>query len=237
MDDARDDIPLTDEERRLAERGAALVAAAVTSDEARAPLSLRSRLEDQRATSAAPQRKVARRWSPRWIAGVCAITVAVGGTIAVALQPGSNLPGGPDVLRVATITRLLPTGPAPASLGGLKPKLDAEVEGVAFPDWSKEFDWDATGVREDELGGRDVRTVSYEGPSGTAIGYSIVSGKALAVTRADETVQRGAITYRVYRRGGRTTVAWEEQGHTCVVDAPPDVAVDELVELASWDNF
>jgi len=235
--DAGDDIPLTDEERVLAERGAALVAAAVASPEAQAPTRLRERLEDRRAAGPAPARPgVARRFTPRWIAGVAALLIAVGGTIAVGLQAGSDLPGGPDVLRVATITRLAPTGPAPASLGGLQPKLDAEVEGVAFPDWSKEFDWEAVGVREDELGGRTLETVTYRNPRGVTVGYSIVAGAALAANPGDGEVERRGTTYRVFNRGGRTTVTWEEQGHTCVLDAPPSVPVETLVDLAAWDN-
>ncbi len=232
MDD-RADSPMTDEERALAERGALLVAAAVTSPEAQAPPALRERLEDRRGAVGAPRAR------PGWrrVVGALAVAGAIAGTVFAGLNAGSDLPGGPDVLRVATVSVLAPDRPAPASLGGLQPKLDAQVEGVAFPDWLEEFEWEAVGRRDDDLGGRSITTVTYRSPEGVPVGYSIVSGEALAQPKADRTTVRGEITYRLVDRGGQTVVTWEEQGHTCVLVAPSSVPLDKLVDLASWDNF
>lgn len=232
MDDHLDS-PMTDEERALAQRGAVLVAAAVASPEAQAPPALRERLEDRRTAAPAPRS----RWGARRVLGGLAVLGAVVGTVLAGLNAGSELPGGPDVLRVATVSVLAPDRPAPASLGGLQPKLDAQVEGVAFPDWREEFDWETVGRRDDELGGRSITTVTYRSPTGVPAGYSIVSGAPLAEPKADRTTVRGEITYRLIDRGGQTVVTWEEQGHTCVLVAPSSVPLDTLVDLASWDNF
>lgn len=190
-------------------------------------------MSDSRPTPspAAERPAVARRWTPRWIAGVIALVVAVVGTIAVGLQAGSDLPGGPDVLRVASATRLAPTDPAPAARDG---RLALAVEGVAFPDLTgRPLRWQAVGARRDELGGRAITTVAYRDPAGVAIGYSIVAGAALAANPGDGSVERDGTTYRVFNRGGRITLAWERAGHTCVLDAPPSVDVQRLVDAAA----
>lgn len=229
MDDHADS-PMTEEERALAQRGAVLVAAAVRSPEAQAPPALREAIEDRRATAGTPRG----RWGARRILAGLAVAGAIAGTVFAGLNAGSDLPGGPDVLRVATVSARTPDRPAPAPAGDRR--LAAEVEGVAFPDWSTKFDWETVGRRDQQLGGREVTTVTYRSPEGVPAAYSIVSGAALALPKADRTTVRGSITYRLVDRGGQTVVTWEEQGHTCVLVAPSSVPLDTLVDLASWDN-
>jgi hypothetical protein len=49
-------------------------------------------------------------------------------------------------------------------------------------------------------------------------------------------VTRNGKTYHVARANGRTTVTWEQQGHTCVIAAPAVVPSTKLVDLAASRN-
>jgi hypothetical protein len=232
-----DDFPLTDEERALAERGAALLAAAMADPQARAPQSLRESLE--RARVPPPP--------ATWLGFVRARVVAAAGaavaaTAAVLVLLVLTLGGGgddggpaaPTVAQVAAVSRLPATDPAPRPGGGIPPRLAAQVQGLPFPDWEQAFAWPATGQRRDSVGGRPVTTVFYRSPKGVTLGYAIVSGDALAGVPDGRDVVRGTATYRVARAAGRTTVTWIQQGHTCVIDAPSSVPDARLLELASW---
>lgn len=236
MADLEDDIPLTDEELALAERGSALIAAAMAHPEARAPQTLRESLEWTRTAERPSRRRVSR---PRRLlvapglglvaALIVVLIVAVGG-------PGDRREP-PSVLQVAAVTRLPARQAAPVAVaaGGARPHLSAAVEGLAFPDWSGTFDWTTTGRRTDRVGGRAVTTVFYRYQDGTTLGYAIVAGSPLAAS-AGRDVTRGNARYRVRTRGGRTTVTWTQARHTCVIDAPSVVPTAALVTLAAWGN-
>jgi hypothetical protein len=228
MVDRDEDIPLTDEE--LAQRGAELIAAAMTHPEARAPQALRASLE--RIAEPAPGRRRPRRWlvAPG-LAAICVLAVA----LVVALGGSDDGVESPSVQEVAAVTRLPARDAAPAALGGRPPRLSAAVVGLAVPDWRKSFGWKATGRRSDRIANRTVTTVFYAYSGRPRLGYAIVAGVPLA-PGAGRDVVRGGARYRVVVRGGRRTVTWTQAGHTCVIDAPTSVAAATLVRLADSAN-
>lgn len=234
MTDRDEDIPLTDEELALAQRGSALVAAAVAHPEARAPLALRESLERGRVAGHARGPRLGlrgRRLVASRIAAVCVLAVA----LVVALgRPGDEV-GSPSLAQVAAVARLPARAAAPIAIGGARPRLSVAVQGLAFPDWREAFGWRASGRRTDRIGDRAATTVFYRYADERVLGYVIVAGPALR-PGAGRDVIRGGERYRVVTRAGRTTVAWTEAGHTCVIDAPAAVGAAELVTLAASTN-
>jgi hypothetical protein len=225
------DIPMTDEELARAREGEALIAAAVS--ETHAPQSLRESIQRERERSAARAR------TPFWrgrrlglaLAGIAAtLLVAV-----IALQAGESSTE-PTLANVTAAARLDATKPAPRSIGGTPPNLDARVDDLVFPDWKAKFGWQAVGRRDDTLSGRSVTTVVYRNPDGARLGYAVVSGDELDVESPGRPVTRDGKTYHVARAGGRTIVTWTQQGHTCVIAAPATVPSTRLVDLAASRN-
>ncbi len=190
-----------------------------------APLSLRERVEDQRARAA--QR--ARRRRPSLAAGLAA-AVAAAVLLVVLVLPGGT-PGGPTIVQAAGLTKRGPSEVAPAHSDGSR-LVSAAVDGIRFPYWSDAFGWEASGVRSDRLDGRRATTVFYDkGPS--RIGYTIVSGAGLSVPQAVRADVRKGTTFRSFRREGRLIVTWRRAGHTCVL-AGDGVALESLLALAAW---
>ena len=241
MADHEDDIPMTDEEHALAERGRLLVAAAVAHPEARAPQALREALAEA-ATPAAPAPAPAprrRRRARALVGGLGALAVAAVAAVALVLALGEAWPGdrpdAPSLQQIAAVARMPADAAPPAAIGGTPPRLDARVGRLAFPDWRAAYDWRATGQRSDRVGGRAVTTVFYRYRHGdqTTIGYAILAGPPVGLGPGREIRRRGE-RYRVFRSAGRRTVTWTQAGHTCVIDAPSTVSATELVKLASW---
>ena len=234
MTDRENDIALTDEELALAERGSALVAAAMAHPEARAPQALRESLERRGMAEQASRPRA--RWRGRSLAAarIAAVCVLVVGLV-VALGGRDAGVGAPSVAQVAAVTRLPALEAPPVAAGGARPRLAAAVQGLAFPDWRRAFGWTTSGLRSDRVGNRAVTTVLYRYSARRRLGYAIVAGSPLAAA-AGRDVVRGGVRYRVLRRGGRTTVTWTQAGHTCVIDAPATVTAAELVTLAAWNN-
>jgi hypothetical protein len=225
------DIPMTDEELARAREGEALIAAAVS--EVHAPQALREAVERERERAAAQAR------APFWrrhrlgaaLAGVAtALVVAV-----IALYAGETSTE-PTLAKVTAAARLDATEPAPRSIGGTPPNLDARVDDLVFPDWTAKFGWQAVGRRDDTLSGRSVTTVLYRNPDGARLGYAVVSGDELDAEPPGREVVRDGKTYHVARANGRTIVTWEQQGHTCVIAAPAVVPSKRLVDLAASRN-
>jgi hypothetical protein len=225
------DIPMTDEELARAREGEALIAAAVS--EVHAPQSLREAVERER------DRATARARAPFWrrhrlglaLAGAAtALLVAV-----IALQAGETSTQ-PTLAKVTAAARLDATKPAPRSVGGTPPNLDARVENLVFPDWKAKFGWEAVGRREDTLSGRTVTTVLYRNPDGARLGYAVVSGDELDAEPPGREVMRNGKSYHVASRSGRTIVTWTQQGHTCVIAGPATVPSTRLVDLAASRN-
>jgi len=218
-----DDTALPDpREAELAERGRALIAAAVA--ETRAPLALRERIEGDRTRAARTRRR-----------GLLARLGLLAGAVAAAAVAIVLATGGaaPTVVAAAALAGRGAELPAPATSSEKPGVLEAESDGVAFPVWD-DLAWKTTGARDDELEGRDSKTVFYEGRTGAEAAYTIVAGDALDAPAGADVVRRGPVDYRVLRDDGRTIVTWERDGHTCVLSAPAQVPADKLVELAAW---
>jgi hypothetical protein len=140
--------------------------------------------------------------------------------------------GGSTVEQAAATSQLPATQPAPGATGAL---LDAEVDGVRFPEWGREFGWHETGMRRDEIDGRSTTTVFYE-HMGHRLAYTIVSGPALPPPANARVVRRDGLKMAVYRdsrHGGHDVAVFERGGRTCVV-AGHVLEVSTLIKLAAW---
>jgi hypothetical protein len=226
-----DDIPLSDEERALAEKGEAIVSAAVA--ETHAPQSLREAIERERERAQASPRTSFLRRHIRALAATAMGTAALAGFVA--LQTASET-AAPSLAAVEATARLDATQPAPPSSGGDPPVLAARVGAISFPDWQEKFGWTAVGARRDDISGRTVKTVFYRNPDGARLGYSIVAGEPLGEHPPGREVNREGNTYHVSRAGKSTLVTWTQQGHTCTFVASSTVPEARLVDLAASRN-
>ncbi len=102
---------------------------------------------------------------------------------------------------------------------------------VYFPNWLKPFGWAAVGQRSDQLAGRRIATVYYQGHY-TTVAYSIVGGSALS-RPAGQRVRVNGVPMRAFSIDGRLVVSWRRRGHTCVLSGM-GVTAAELEQLASW---
>jgi hypothetical protein len=93
--------------------------------------------------------------------------------------------------------------------------------------------WRASGARRDTLDGRRVTTVFYSSGH-RRVGYSIVSGAALAMPRGS-TVWAAGVRYVIGSSDGLPLIAWRRAGHTCVI-AGRSVSPRTLLALAAADE-
>jgi hypothetical protein len=226
------DMPLTEEELARAREGQALIAAAVS--DVRAPQSLREGIERERERAA--RRARAPFWRRHRLGLAVASTAAAALVVAVIALQVDETPTEPSLATVSAAARLDATEPAPRSVGGTPPQLDAKVGRLVFPNWEAKFGWKAVGRRDDSLSGRPVTTVFYRNPEGVRLGYAVVSGAELDAEPPGREVTRNGKAYHVARAGGRTIVIWTQQGHTCVMNAPSAVPSSRLVDLAASRN-
>ena len=226
------DIQLSEEELARAREGQALIAAAVS--DVRAPQSLRESVERER------ERAAGRARVPFWRRHRLGLAMASAAAVAVALvvisTQGNESAGEPALAKVSGVARLGATAPAPRAVGGTPPELDARVGSLEFPDWQAKFGWRAVGRRDDTLSGRHVTTVIYRNDQGARMGYAVVSGDTLGAAPPGRRVTRDGKTYHVASVAGRTMVTWNQQGHTCVLLASPEVPQTRLVEIAASRN-
>jgi anti-sigma factor RsiW len=209
---------LVDEQRRAVELTRSAAA------DARAPLALRERVEDDRRRLAPRARR--RRFG---LLGGLAGALAVAALALVLTLPGGT-PGAPTVVQAAGLTALPPTTGPPVHADGSK-LLDTAVDGVAYPYWGDNFAWETSGARRDRLHGRDTATVFYD-KNGKRIGYTIVAGRALKTPASGRTTVLNGVTLRSFTHGGRTVVTWLRAGHTCVLSG--NVPLPVLLKLAAW---
>ena len=144
------------------------------------------------------------------------------------------LPSGseaPTVREASRLAELPPTGGVAVEPSNPK-LLAANVEGVPFPNWSKQFGWRQAGIRSDQLKDRNARTVLYE-HDGKRIAYTIVSGDGIAAPSDASTTKRNGVTLHALGDRGRRVVTWWRNGRTCVLSAS-NVGDRELLKLASW---
>lgn len=219
--------PLDDE---LAERGRALIAAAVA--ETMAPLALRERIESDRAR--AGQKAGARRSR-----GLLGKLLPAGGLLAAAVVALVLVLGGsnaPSVLATASLATRGPVLPAPAEDESNGSVLKTSMDGVPFPYWGGSFRWEASGARDDKIEDRRAKTVFYDNPKGVRAAYTILGGDTIgAPSGARETTKNGVKLF-VTQDHGRRIVTWTRDGHTCVLSAPTTAPEEKLLELAAWNG-
>jgi hypothetical protein len=199
-------------------------AAALRGLNLQAPASLRTRIAAETAT---PPRRARRRGLA--LGGALAGAIAAAAFAAVLILPGGS--EAPTVVEASRLAERPPTGPVAVERSNPK-LLAARVEGVPFPNWSKEFGWRQTGIRSDRIGDREARTVLYE-HDGKRIAYTIVSGDGIAAPSDATTTRRNGVTLHALAEGGRRVVTWWRNGRTCVLSAS-GVGDRELLALASW---
>jgi hypothetical protein len=205
--------------------GLSAITAAVES--VSAPLALRTRVEELQRSGgkvARPRRERRRGWGWLPSAGLAAAAVA-----AVAIVVAFS--GGPATAEVLAAAIRPPV--AAAQLDPGQPRLLKDnVDDVRFPNYEAKFGWEAEGVRTDEIGGRETKTVFYR-REGRRIAYTIVEGEQLAWPPGSERTEREGVEFRVFEGENRTAVTWRRNGRTCVLSST-DVPADELLELAAW---
>jgi hypothetical protein len=190
-----------------------------------APVALRNRIESERERPSARLRR--KRLS---IAGGLAAATAAAVLFAVLVLPSNA--GGPSVVEAAQLSDL-PATQASVPVDPANPKLLAAAgDGVPFPNLAAMFGWRQAGARSDELDGRDTKTVFYE-RDGKRIGYTIVSGNAIAWPKDARKTNVNGVLLRSTADGPRQIVTWLRDGRTCVMSGK-GVSDAELSELASW---
>lgn len=225
------DIP--EREQRVAD----LLHAAARSE--RAPESLQASISamreraSERASAAARRGRLPR---PAFNFVRLAMPAAAAGVAALVLTLGGPA-GAPSIAQAASLATRAPSAPAPA----LDPSdpgklLSAKVGTLHFPNWASVGGWRAVGQRYDHLGNRTATTVYYAVGSST-VAYSILSSPILRPAPALELPPATPTQYyRALARGGRTTVVWNESGHTCLLTGPRGMSAAQLWGLAS-DGF
>ena len=141
-------------------------------------------------------------------------------------------PTGPSIVaEAAELAHEPATDPAPASAGRL---LEARVDGVPFPDWSRDFGWQESGTRRDTLGGRATTTVFYE-HMGHRIAYTILPGPAVHPPEGSRIVRRDGLEIALSHdpRRDHDIAVFERDGRTCVLAGHVE-RVSTLVKLAAW---
>jgi hypothetical protein len=191
------------------------------------PASLRAAVEGRLRTRDA-ERERAWRLAPRF--GVAAALASVVAIVTFALIGGN---GGPTVAEAAQLADRPPSGPAPTPRPEGGTQLALDVEGVAFPNLQRSFDWRATGVRHDEVDGRGATAVFYANGA-RRIAYVIVAEPALPRPSGAAATRYRGITFHTLRVDGRRGVTWRRDGRTCILVGTASPA--ELFALASYPN-
>ncbi len=173
----------------------------------------------------APARR-ASRWAPRAaLAGAVAALL-----IALALGGRGSAPS--PIAQAALLAQQPATAAAPASDGRV---LRADVDGVAFPDWSRDLGWHETGSRRELIDGRPARTVFYE-HEGHRLAYTILPGPAVDPPEDYRVVRRDGLEIALShdrRHGGHDIAVFRRGGRTCVI-AGHVMQISTLIRLAAW---
>jgi hypothetical protein len=199
-----------------------LAVAAVRSVDLAAPASLRAFVQAEREHARSPARR------RRVALGGGLAGAAAAGTLALVLALPSGA-GAPTVVEAAELAERPPTASAPRP--GRPEVLAVSAFGLPLPDWGG-FGWTATGLRSDEIDGRDAITVFYE-KNRRRIGYTIVSGDRMDPPGGAASTVRDGTALHYFADRDRLVVTWERGGLTCILSGR-GVASDVLLDLAAW---
>jgi hypothetical protein len=200
-----------------------LAVAAIRSTDLAAPASLRERIEVERERARAPARR--RRLA---LGGALAGAAAAAVLALLLILPDGA--GAPTVVEASELAGRPSTEPPPGSGG--PDLLAVRAFGLPMPDWAEKFGWEATGLRPDEIDGRDAVTVFYE-KEGRRIAYTVISGDPLDPPDGAASAAREGTSLRYIDDRGRVIVTWEREGFTCVLSGG-GVAPGVLLDLAGW---
>jgi hypothetical protein len=181
-------------------------------------------------TDAAP-RPLAARGTVRgrvWAASAWAAALATVVLAAIVFVPQA---ASPTVANAAGLGTLRAERAAPPRRAE-SPLLSGGLEGVSFPDWGPEFGWHARGSRDDQLAGRETRTVFYAHMS-HRVGYTIVAGEPLPLPEGGVDVRVNGVDITLYRDGELDIAVFVRDGLTCVL-AGEVLDRATLVRLAAW---
>jgi hypothetical protein len=184
----------------LIEQRAALDA--IRARDERAPQRLRDAVEGVPRTR--------RRPGLRLGAALGAAAAAAAAALVLIALPGSET-APPTLTQVAALGTRAPTV---AHASG--PRLEAW--GLGYPDLRREYHWRQDGSRTDRLGGRTARTVFYA-KDGRRIAYTILSIGSVKIPEGAHSWRRKGRPWYAFEEEGRTVLAWEREGHMCVVSA------------------
>ena len=179
------------------------------------------------------RRSLALRRSPR-LAAAIAFAAAVAVVLVLVLTTGGAT-SAPTVLQASRSGLGSATHAAPAESPHNPHLLAASAAGIDYPYWGGKLGWQTVGARTDTVGGRTVTTVFYTNSRARRIGYSIVSGAALAISAGSASVQRHGVSFHVLSHANPTIVTWREAGHTCILTAR-GVSAGTLMRLATWQR-
>lgn len=156
---------------------------------------------------------------------------------AVALVVALSGAGAPTLAQAAAIASRAPSAPAPVADPQDPAKLlTAKVGTLHFPNWESAGGWRAVGQRFDHIGNRTATTVYYAVGSSWVV-YSILSSPSLpmkAGTVVLPTSRLRAHYATTLTNHGRTTVVWNESGHTCLLTGPRGMSAAQLWQLALY---
>jgi hypothetical protein len=127
------------------------------------------------------------------------------------------------------------TLPAPTESPSQGAQLNASVDGISFPYWTKRFGWRASGARMDRVAGRAVSTVFYLDSQGQRIGYATVAGTPAPTLSTGAAHWQDGTAYQLSTEHGAKVVTWIKDGHLCIVSGR-GVSASTLLSLASWDD-
>lgn len=192
----------------------------------RAPAALRARIESERPS---PRVRNRRRFAYGGaLAGAIAAVV-----LALALIVPSGTPGAPSVSQAAALAILGPhAGPPIPDPKHPASRLKQDVQEVYFPNWAKAFGWRASGMRVDQINGRQATTVFYE-LHGRQVAYTIISAPALKQPAGSVSTLHGT-ELRTLTLDGRWVVTWRRNDHTCVLSGK-GVSPATMRTLAAWE--
>jgi hypothetical protein len=174
--------------------------------------------------------------SPR-LAAIAALALVAVAAITLALTTGgpSAPTSAPTLLQASSVALRPATLPAPAESAHDSHLLADSADGIHYPYWGGQLGWSATGARTDTAGGRTITTVFYTDTHARRIGYSIVSGAALAIPAGGSVIERHGVRFHIVSTANPTVVTWREAGHTCILTAH-GVPARTLVHLAAWER-